>query len=183
MTIANDRDSAQSSLPASPAAAMLSSALPARPNTRSPITSQRSLKQLGVFFMGAGFMSLATLITRRSILRKRISTWPRFYQQSNTQPAKIESDSSFIAFEALNLATLNVIGFGIMATGGLAWAFDICDVHELRSLARKTLETEGQARTDEAAEQEIEQYFARVLLRKEQTTQDSQANSSSSTDK
>lgn len=96
---------------------------------------------------------------------------PRFYQPSNLASAKIESDSSLIALEALNLATLNVIGFGVMTTGGLAWAFDIMNLSELRALARRNLATEGGARTDEEAEEEVEQWVAKVLLRRDQKEQ------------
>ncbi|KAI0509237.1 hypothetical protein F5B22DRAFT_367568 [Xylaria bambusicola] len=137
---------------------------------RSSILSQRSLKQLGLFFAGAGFLSLATLITRRSIVRKRIATIPKFYTQSNRPVDKIGSDSSLIALEALNLATLNVLGFGIMMTGGISWAFDISSIDDLRTMARKHIGPSG-GRTDEEAEREVEEWVAKVLLRKEKQEQ------------
>ncbi|KAK6952506.1 hypothetical protein Daesc_007046 [Daldinia eschscholtzii] len=133
------------------------------PQPRPPILSQRSLKQLGLFFAGAGFLTLSTIITRRAITRKRLATIPKFYHQSNQQVSKMESDSSLIALEALNLATLNVMGFGIMMTGGLAWAFDISSVDDLRTMARRQYGATG-ARTDEEAEREIEEWVAKVLL-------------------
>ncbi|KAI1123906.1 hypothetical protein F5Y10DRAFT_41460 [Nemania abortiva] len=139
---------------------------PPPPETRPSIFSQRSLKQLGLFFAGAGFLSLATLITRRSVARKHIATLPRFYTQSNRPVDKIGSDSSLIALEALNLATLNVVGFAIMMTGGVSWAFDISNIDDLRRMARKHIGPSG-GRTDEEAEQEIEEWVAKVLLRKE----------------
>ncbi|KAH8661905.1 hypothetical protein BX600DRAFT_437340 [Xylariales sp. PMI_506] len=132
-----------------------------RPDTKSPILSQRSLKQLSLFFAGAGFLALSTLVTRRSIARKRIVTIPKFYQPSNLPSAKMESDRSLIAVEALSLATLNVCGFGIMATGGLSWAFDISTVAELRYLARRNIKNGGQL--DEEAEREVEEWVAKVL--------------------
>ncbi|KAF2962718.1 hypothetical protein GQX73_g10857 [Xylaria multiplex] len=136
------------------------------PETQPSILSQRSLKQLGLFFAGAGFLSLATLITRRSVARKHMATLPKFYTQSNRPVNKIGSDSSLIALEALNLATLNVVGFAIMMTGGLSWAFDISNIDDLRKKARKHIGPSG-GRTDEEAEREVEEWVAKVLLRKE----------------
>ncbi|TRX89983.1 hypothetical protein FHL15_009084 [Xylaria flabelliformis] len=137
------------------------------PETRPSILSQRSLKQLGLFFGGAGFLSLATLITRRSVMRKTKATIPKFYTQSNRPVNKIGSDSSLIALEALNLATLNVLGFAIMMTGGISWAFDISNIDDLRRMARKHIGPPG-GKTDEEAEREVEEWVAKVLLRKEQ---------------
>lgn len=137
------------------------------PRTLSPLTSQRSLQQLGLFAAGATFMALSTLVTRRAVARKLRITRPQFYNQSNRPVTKIDSDGSFIAVEALGLATLNVIGFGIMLTGGIAWAFDISGIEDLRSLARRQFGPTG-ARTDEEAEREVEEWVAKVLLRKDQ---------------
>ena len=134
--------------------------------TRPPIFSERSLRQLGLFFAGAGFLSLSTLITRRSIARKRRATIPSFYHPSNRSVDKRGSDSSLIALEALNLATLNVMGFGIMCTGGLAWAFDISNVDDLRKRARGHIGPPG-GYTDEEAEREVEEWVAKVLHLKE----------------
>ncbi|KAI0468856.1 hypothetical protein F4859DRAFT_516606 [Xylaria cf. heliscus] len=136
------------------------------PETRPSALSQRSLKQLGLFFAGAGFLSLATMITRRSVARKTLATVPKFYTQSNRPVNKVSSDSSLIALEALNLATLNVMGFAIMMTGGLSWAFDVSNIDDLRRMARKHIGPSG-GRTDEEAEREVEEWVAKVLLRKE----------------
>lgn len=143
------------------------------PNTypQSSIFSQRSMKQLGLFFAGAGFLTLSTLITRRSIVRKRIATIPSFYQPSNQPVNTMSSDSSLIALEALNLATLNVLGFGVMCTGGLAWAFDISSIDDLRKKARGHIGPTG-GYTDEEAEREVEEWVAKVLGRKEDKEQE-----------
>ncbi|KAI8959713.1 hypothetical protein F5Y11DRAFT_291462 [Daldinia sp. FL1419] len=176
MTMAKDGDPS----PTSPTKAQQSSQLaqPSQPsqtspNTipsarpRPPILSQRSLKQLGLFFAGAGFLTLSTLITRRAVARKHLATIPKFYQPSTQQVSKIQSDSSLIALEALNLATLNVMGFGIMMTGGISWAFDISSVDDLRRMARGHVGPTG-GQTDEEAEREIEEWVAKVLGRKEE---------------
>ncbi|KAI1423429.1 hypothetical protein F5Y12DRAFT_536447 [Xylaria sp. FL1777] len=152
--------------PISQTPATAAAATSSLPETRSSILSQRSLKQLGLFFAGAGFLSLATLITRRSIVRKHMATLPRFYTQSNRPVTKTDSDGSLIALEALNLATLNVLGFAIMMTGGTSWAFDISSIDDLRRMARKHIGGSG-GRTDEEAEREVEEWVAKVLLRKE----------------
>ncbi|KAI1801587.1 hypothetical protein F4811DRAFT_457504 [Daldinia bambusicola] len=144
------------------------------PRPRTPILSQRSLKQLGLFFAGAGFLTLSTVITRRAVMRKRFATIPKFYHPSNQQVNKMDSDSSLIALEALNLATLNVMGFGILMTGGLSWAFDISSVDDLRAKARGHRGPTG-GRTDEEAEREIEEWAAKVLGFKESKEKDNKS--------
>ncbi|TGJ78538.1 hypothetical protein E0Z10_g10227 [Xylaria hypoxylon] len=151
--------------PMSQTAAHASSSPPLS-ETRPSILSQRSLRQLGIFFAGAGFLSLATLITRRSIAKKMRATVPRFYTQSNRPVNTIGSDSSLIALEALNLATLHVVGFAIMMTGGVSWALDLSNIDDLRNRARRHLGPSG-ARTDEEAEREVEEWVAKILLRSE----------------
>ena len=136
------------------------------------------MKQLSLFFAGAGFLTLSTLITRRAVARKRIATIPSFYQPSNRPTTKMSSDSSLIALEALNLATLNVMGFGIMCTGGLAWAFDISSVDDLRKRARGHIGPTG-GYTDEEAEREVEEWVAKVLLKKEKREREEEEKASS----
>ncbi|KXJ93771.1 hypothetical protein Micbo1qcDRAFT_158643 [Microdochium bolleyi] len=140
------------------------------PRTKSPLFSQRSMSQFGLFAAGASFMALSTIITRRAVARKVRITTPQFYNQSNRPVSKIDSDGSFIAVEALGLATLNVIGFGIMLTGGIAWGFDISGIDDLRDMARRSYGPAG-GKTDEEAEREVEEWVAKVLLRKDQKDQ------------
>ena len=70
------------------------------------------------------------------------------------------------AFEALNIATINVVSVGMMAAGGLLWAFDIAGVEDLRKKVRSQIGVDI-SRTDQDAEEEIEEWFATVLSRKE----------------
>lgn len=161
MTLPKDSDHSTSSKPPSPPSPPTTTApIPAQP--RPSLLSGRSLKQLGLFFAGAGFLSLATLITRRSIVRKQLATIPKYFYQSNRPSDKIGSDSSLIALEALNLATLNVVGFGIMMTGGVSWALDISSIDDLRAFARRHIGPAG-GKTDEDAEREIEEWVAKIL--------------------
>lgn len=125
------------------------------------------MKQLGLFFGGAVFLSLSALVTKRAVMRKIRVTQPRFFIPSNGPPInKLDGHNSLIAVEALGLATLNVFGFGIMSTGGLSWAFDVSSVAELRGMARKTLGADG-SKTDEEAEKEVEEWVAKVLFKKD----------------
>ena len=178
--MANDRESktespATAPVPA-PTSAAIDSRLPetstplpigsTRPDTRTPIFDPRSMKQLGLFFGGAVFLSLSSLITRRAVARKLKVTQPRFFIPSNKPVNKVDGDNSLIAFEALSLATLNVFGFGIMSTGGLSWAFDVSTADELRGMARKTLGADG-SKTDEEAEREVEEWVAKMLFKKD----------------
>ncbi len=134
------------------------------PESQSAFFSPRSRRQLGLFAAGVGFFALSTVITRRSIVRRYKATIPKFYQPSNRP--NFEVNGAMEAFEALNIATVNVFSVGIMVTGGLLWAFDIASVDEMRSKVRTNLGVDP-IRIDQDAEEEIEEWFASVLARKE----------------
>lgn len=70
------------------------------------------------------------------------------------------------AFEALNIATINVLSVGMMSAGGLLWAFDISSLDDMRRKVRTNMGVDS-IRVDEDAEEEIEEWFASVLARKE----------------
>ena len=69
------------------------------------------------------------------------------------------------ALEALNIATINVLSLGMMTVGGLLYAFDISSVEDLRRNVQKSLGVDG-IRTDQEAEEEIEELFSSILERK-----------------
>lgn len=141
----------------------------------------RSLKQLGLFFAGTGFLFWSTAITRRAVARKQLAAAPKFYHPSTYQkPTAVatrdggrtttvtdpDADGGMIAVQALGLATLNVFSFAIMMTGGLAWGFDISSVDDLRDRARKHIMGEAARRkTDEESEKELEEWMESMLLR------------------
>jgi hypothetical protein len=157
------------------------------------VLDPRSLKQLGFFFAGASFFALSTLITRRAVTRRHAATVPKFYSRSNqtaitsaleaggqggaagaassqaTAAAAAEGMAAgagpLMAVEALNLATLNVLSFAVMLTGGVSWAFDVSSLDDLRAYARRHIGPPG-GRTEEEAEREVEEWMARVLARK-----------------
>jgi hypothetical protein len=134
------------------------------PESESAFFSPRSRRQLGLFAAGVGFFALSTAITRRSIVRRYKATVPKFYQPNN-QP-NLGINGAMEAFEALNIATVNVFSVGMMATGGFLWAFDIASLDDMRSKVRTNLGVDP-IRTDKDAEDEIEEWFASVLARKE----------------
>jgi hypothetical protein len=134
------------------------------PKSESAFFSPRSRRQLSLFAAGVGFFALSTVITRRSIVRRYKATIPKFYQPSNHANTNI--NGAMEAFEALNIATVNVFSAGIMVTGGLLWAFDISSLEDMRSKVRTNLGVDP-IRTDQDAEDEIEEWFATVLARKE----------------
>ncbi len=69
------------------------------------------------------------------------------------------------AFEALNIATMNVASVTMMMTGGLLWAFDISTIEEMRGRLRKRLGLEGEVGKD--AEEEFEEWLATTLARRD----------------
>ncbi|KAG0650522.1 hypothetical protein D0Z07_3136 [Hyphodiscus hymeniophilus] len=136
-----------------------SQAVPAS-ESHSTFFSQRSRRQLGLFFAGAGFFAVTSLITRRSLVRRYKATVPKFYQPSNR--ANFEVNGAVEAFEALNIATINVLSVSMMVGGGLLYAFDISSLEDMRQYIRRHIGTDG-PRTDQDAEKEIEEWIARTL--------------------
>jgi hypothetical protein len=114
---------------------------------------------LGLFFAGAGFFAVSSIITRRSLLRRYKATVPKFYQPSNRAN---EVNGAIEAFEALNIATINVLSVGMMLGGGLLYALDISSLDDMRRQVRTSIGVDG-PRTDEDAEKEIEEWIASVL--------------------
>jgi hypothetical protein len=134
------------------------------PESQSMFFSPRSRRQLSLFAAGAGFFALSTVITRRSIARRYKASIPKFYHPSNH--ANSEINGALEAFEALNIATVNVLSVGMMLSGGLLWAFDISSLEDIRKKVRTNIGV-NTTRTDQDAEEEIEEWFASVLARKE----------------
>jgi len=124
------------------------------------------MRQLGVFFAGAGFLFISTMVTKRSINRRKLAVFPRFYQPSNQPVAGAGSyDGPLAAVEALNLATLNVMSFAIMMGGGVAWTLDVSSLDDLRKLAGRHIDPPG-GQSDDEMEEEVVQWMSKVLDRK-----------------
>jgi hypothetical protein len=135
--------------------------------TESPSSafSKRSLRQLGLFFGGAAFFGFASVITRRALVRRYQSIVPKFYQQSNRPNAQV--DGALEAFEALSIATVNVLSVSMMFSGGMLWAFDISSLDDMRRKIRGGLGIDGSEGRESAAEEEMEEWLATVLARKD----------------
>jgi hypothetical protein len=109
------------------------------------------------------FFTLSILITRRASTKKRLASIPPFYTGSIYHQPQV--NGAMEAFEALNLATINVLSFGMLASGAVAYAFDINGLEDLRRVVRGGLEGggPGSGKTDEELEQEVTQWVVSVL--------------------
>lgn len=141
--------------------------IPPYPN----IFSQRSLKQLGFFFGGASFLALTVLTSRRAAARHLKLSRLKFYEPThgrtygmgkNGEAAKTAERDPMIAVEALGLATLGTVSFGIMSAGGMAWAFDFTNLAELRVKMRRSMYGD-QGVVDEDAEREVAEWLTKML--------------------
>ncbi|KAL6713475.1 hypothetical protein ACLMJK_008940 [Lecanora helva] len=110
---------------------------PSTPSLASDFTTPRARKQLTLYLAGASFFTLSTLLTRRAIHRKHLWPTPRFYTPSNQTPTPIELQTGVLAVEALQLATVNVLAFGMMMAGGVGWALDVKGWEEVRGLVER----------------------------------------------
>ena len=143
-------------------------------STKSSLFSTRSGRQFSVFLAGAAFVSLSILTTRRAIRRRHVI--PQYYQQSNAPPQE-NINLRTEAFAALQIATLNVMSFAVLATGGSLWAFDISTLGELRQKLRRlkeekqgkrSFEANDDGRSDAAVEKEFGELLAPTLARRKQ---------------
>ncbi|CAG8161685.1 unnamed protein product [Penicillium olsonii] len=127
---------------------------------RPPIGSNTNLKLL---FGGMTFFALSVLVTRRAFNKKRIACIPPFYTSSvYHQP---HSNSAMDAFEALNLATLNVVSFGLMAGGAAGYALNINNIDDMRKFVRAGLQggSDTPVKSDEELEEEVTEWVSKVL--------------------
>jgi hypothetical protein len=142
------------------------SSRPSEPSYESvPITSSRSLQQLSVFGFGAICFVASTALTRRAIYRRQLRIPPKFYEP-NTNPHEHFSPLHD-ALQAINLATMNCLSFGIMAVGGTLWTFDISGLREAQSVLRGRLGYESIYHTSQddskPAEESPEEAFIRKI--------------------
>jgi hypothetical protein len=110
---------------------------PETANGRTPITSERSLRQLSIFFLGGACLLASTAITRRAVWKRSLRVKPKFYEP-NTNPHEFFSPFHD-ALQALNLATMHCTSVGVMALGGVMWTFDIANLKEAQSSLRRRL--------------------------------------------
>ncbi|KAF7559485.1 hypothetical protein G7046_g4664 [Stylonectria norvegica] len=115
----------------------------AQHQTPPDLSWARPLKQFGLLAAGAGFMAASIAITRRSVMRKRMATIPKFYS-SNRDGLRFDAqDRSLLAAEAFGLATLNVTSFGFLLVGGISWGFDLSTTAEMRERSKEAIRRKG----------------------------------------
>ena len=138
---------------------------PSTPATAAYSPFTRKLHQIGLFFVGASFMAASVAVSRRSVIRRRLQTIPAFHT-SNRAPARFDgTDRLGLAVSALGLATLNVMSFGVLLTGGIAWGFDLCSIAELRERTQAALRRPRSGNWDPADEKELEDMMKTLLDR------------------
>ncbi|KAL4906770.1 hypothetical protein BDW74DRAFT_166920 [Aspergillus multicolor] len=116
-----------------------------------------------LFFGGALFFAFSLLTTRRAMVRRFNASIPPYYTSSIYH--KPEVNGGMEAFEALNLATLNVLSFGMMSSGGVLWAMGINSLDDMRRYV-KTRMAGGEGAlnaTDEEMEKEVEAWVMKYL--------------------
>ncbi|ENH61978.1 hypothetical protein FOC1_g10014931 [Fusarium oxysporum f. sp. cubense race 1] len=170
---AQQRPSANVSIPpATPTPPTISAA----PQRASPIIAaqqpswDRSIRQFGLLLTGAGFLAASVAVSRRSVLRMRHNSFPKFYT-SNQHQVKFDSgDRSLLAVQALGLATLNVMSFGVMLVGGISWAFDLSSIEELRQRTQAVTRRPGMVSPEDekAMEELIEGLMGKMGMEKPQ---------------
>ena len=101
---------------------------------------------------GTTFLALSIALTRRAIHRRKLSLVPKYYHPNNRPPAN-PPNGAVDALEALNLATLNTLSFGMMLVGGGMFAMDVCSLEELRGRVH-----EGMGGRDAAAREAEEEF-------------------------
>ncbi|KKK21991.1 hypothetical protein ARAM_005067 [Aspergillus rambellii] len=119
-----------------------------------------------LFFGGLLFFSLSVLATRRALRRRHQACVPPFYTSSLYHKPKVNGAGE--ALEALNLATLNVVSFGMMGGGGVLWAMDINGLEDMRAYVRKGMLSSEEAgepltESDKELEKEVEDWIRKYL--------------------
>lgn len=67
------------------------------------------------------------------------------------------------AFEALNLATINVLSFGMMTTGGIMCMLNVNGIEDMRRIMRGGLEGAASGKSDDELEKEVTDWVASVF--------------------
>ncbi|KAF4339265.1 hypothetical protein FBEOM_6801 [Fusarium beomiforme] len=128
----------------------------------------RSIRQFGLLLTGAGFLAASVAVSRRSVVRMRHNSFPKFYSSNRSQVKFDSADRSLLAVQALGLATLNVMSFGIMLVGGISWAFDLSSIEELRQRTQAVTRRPGVVNPEDekAMEELIEELMGKMGMEK-----------------
>jgi hypothetical protein len=118
---------------------------------------------------GISFFLLSTVVTRRALRRRRLATIPPFYTGSTYHQPRV--NGAMEAFEALNIATINVVSVAMLAVGSTLYGLDINSIDEMRRFMRGGSSVDGALRSEKELEEELEEWVASVLDRKEKRKQ------------
>ncbi|PGH32082.1 hypothetical protein GX50_05151 [[Emmonsia] crescens] len=113
---------------------------------------------------GTAFLILSSIITRRALLRKRISALPPTYTSAPFHQPPV--NGALEALEALNIATINVASVAMIGVGAGMYAFDINTMEDLRRKVRGGLGVDGSGRSEQDVEEELEEWVVTVMGRK-----------------
>lgn len=128
-------------------------------------STKRVGRQLTLYLAGATFLLLSTRLARRSMQRRYVSITPKYYTHNSHQ--KLNFNGGQDAFEALSIATMGVMSIGMIVMGGSMFALDVVNVEELRDLSRIKFGGEDR-KSDQEVEEELEEWVATILSRKDQ---------------
>ncbi|KAJ5668346.1 uncharacterized protein N7477_006916 [Penicillium maclennaniae] len=156
------RSSFQESTPSSQGAAPSSTPTVTEPSTQLAQQSKpKDNTGLKLFLGGIAFSAFSVYITRRANIRKQLACIPPFYSSSLYHQPNV--NGAMEAFEALNLATINVFSFGMLTLGGTMYALDINGIEDARKIMRSGLEGTAQGKSDEDLENDVQEWVASVL--------------------
>ncbi|KAJ5288627.1 hypothetical protein N7478_001657 [Penicillium angulare] len=128
-----------------------------------PPPSPRNNTNLKLLVGGVAFFSLSVWITRRASIKKQIACIPPFYTSSLFHQPKVNGAGE--AFEALNLATINVLSFGMMTGGAVMYGLDINGLDDARRFMRVAMDggIDDAGKSDEQLEADVTEWVTSVL--------------------
>ncbi|KAK3691006.1 hypothetical protein LTR37_018908 [Vermiconidia calcicola] len=119
----------------------------------------RVRRQNALLYGGLAFTFLSLLVTRRTLIRKKLELLPINPDPNAITPGS-RADGTREAIHALGLATLNVFSVAMASVGAAMTYFDVADMEDVR----KNLGWSVPA-GDSAADREIEAWVAEVLAK------------------
>ena len=137
---------------------------PSRQHRQPPPTN------LKLLFGGMTFFAISLFITRRALRKRHLAAIPPYYTSSVYH--RVDVNGAVDAFEAFNLATINVFSFSMMGTGAVMYKLGINDLEDARRIVRRAYIGEAavgatggnwNAEEDALAEKEIEAWVVETL--------------------
>lgn len=106
--------------------------------------------------------AVSVVVTRRACRSRILASIPPYYTSSVYHKQDISSANE--ALEALSLATINVLSFGMALSGGVLYALGINSVEDMRKVARRSLMGGGTlSPDDERIEKEVEGWVLAIM--------------------